>query len=169
MAGKKVLERRLKMTLDFEVTAEELTDVALREHYRTSSNFEELVSDREFWENISRQIRLQKALLEDEEVLKKYITYVVTVEVDSSADSRLAEVFGVGGDRPEEEIFGPLFSRLSQEDESFFGKVSEENLLFDHVEVLSRGVRVNWLGGTLEEVSQVAEAVMGEVESDNLA
>jgi hypothetical protein len=109
-----VLERRLRMTLDFEVTAEELTDEALREHYRTSSNFEELVSDREFWANISRQVRLQNILLEDEEVLKKYLTYVVAVEVDSSSDSQLAEVFGTGGERPEEEIFGPLFSRLGR-------------------------------------------------------
>lgn len=166
MTGKRVLERQLRMTLDFEVTAEELTDEALREYYRTSSNFEELISDREFWANISRQVRLQKVLLEDEEVLKKYLTYVVAVEVDSSSDSRLAEVFGVGGKRPEEDIFGPLFSRLEEEDESFFREVSEEDSLFDHMEVLSRSVRVNWTGGVLEEVSQVVEAVMGEGESD---
>jgi hypothetical protein len=46
--------------------------------------------------------------------------------------------------------------------------VSEGDLLFDHVEILSRSVRVSWLGERLEEVSQVAEAMMEEAESDKL-
>lgn len=161
-AGKRVLEKRLRMVLDFEVTAEELTDEALRAHYRESSNFEDLVGDREFWANISRQIRLQRALLEDEAALKKYITYVVSVEVDSSIDSRIAEVFGVGAAQAEEEIFGPLFSRLSVEDERFFREVSEDGLLFEHVEVLSRSFRGRWIAAILEEIHLVAPGEFDE-------
>lgn len=162
MTAKRVLERRLRMVLDFEVTAEELTDEALREYYRTSSNFEKLVADRAFWANISRQIRLQKVLLADEEVLKKYLTYVVVGEVDSSADSWLAEVFGVGGERPEEDIFGPLFSRLRRPDEKFYRQVSEEGFLFEHVEVLSRSFRGRLTGAILEERRLMAAGEVGE-------
>lgn len=168
MTGKRVLEKRLRMVLDFEVTVEELNDEALRAHYRRSENFDELVSDRAFWENVTRQIRLQGALLEDEEALKKYLTYVVAVEVDASAESRVAEVFGVGGERQEEEIFGPLFGRLSEEDEKFYEEVSEGGVLFDNVEALSRAVRVRWVGGRLEEVRAVAGWKMDDAESDNL-
>lgn len=162
MTGKRVLEKRLRMVLDFEVTAEELTDEALRAHYRKSRNYADLVSDRGFWANISRQIRLQRALLEDEEALKKYITYVVAVEVDESMDSRIAEVFGVGGERPEEDIFGPLFARLSEEDERFFRKVSNDGLLFEHVEVLSRSFRGRWIGALMEEHHLVAAGEFDE-------
>jgi hypothetical protein len=163
VTGKRVLERRLRMVLDFEVTVEELTDEALRAHYRTSSNFEDLVADREFWANVSRQIRLQQALLEDEAVLKRYLTYVVAVEVDSSYDSRMAEVFGVGGERPEEEIFGPLFSWLDGDDERYYGEVSEEGVLYDNVEALSKSFVVRWTGAVLEEITAVAEGILDEL------
>lgn len=162
MTGKRLLERRLRMTLDFEVTAEELTDEMLRDYYRTSSNFEELIGDREFWANISRQLRLQKVLLEDEEVLLKYLTYVVAVEVDSSADSWVAEVFGVGGEQPEEDIFGPLFSQLGKPDGKFYRKISEEGFLFEHIEVLSRSFKGRLTGAILEERRLVAAGEFGE-------
>jgi hypothetical protein len=167
MTGNRVTEKRLRMTLDFEVVVEELTDETLRAHYRESSNFEELVGDREFWANATRQIRLQRALLEDEEVLRRYLTYVVAVEVDPSSDSRVVEVFGVGGERAEGDIFGPLFSRLGGDDERFYRELSEGGVLYDNVEALSRSFRVSCVGARLEEVIGVAKGrVSGE--SDNL-
>lgn len=152
-----MLKKRLRMVLDFEVEVEELTDESLREHYRHMGNFEEVVGDAEFWDNVRRQIRLQRALLEDEQVLNKYLTYVAAVEVDGSTDSELAGVFGVGSDTPEEDIFEPLFSKLSQDDERFYRQVSAEKLLFDQIEPLSRSFKAKWTGATLEEIHAVAE------------
>jgi hypothetical protein len=157
MAGKKVLEKRLRMVLDFEVEVEELTDESLREYYRRMGNFEEMVDDAELWANISRQIRLQRVLLADEQVLNMYLTFVAAVEVDGSTDSELAGVFGVGGDTPEEDIFDPLFSRLSPEDERFYRLVSAEGILFEQIEPLSRSFKAKWIGATLEEIKGVAE------------
>jgi hypothetical protein len=98
VAGKKVLEKRLRMVLDFEVTVEELTDESLREYYRRFKSYEEMVGDVEMWANVTRQARLQRALLEDNEALGRFLTLVVVDEVDSRLDGRLGEVFGVGGD-----------------------------------------------------------------------
>jgi hypothetical protein len=162
VTGKRVLEKRLRMVLDFEVTAEELTDETLHAHYRESADYEDMVGDREFWTNISRQIGLQRALLEDEVALKRYLTYVVTVEVDASVDSRVAEVFGVGMKRPEEDIFRPLFARVGTEDERFYREVIEEGVLFDNVEVLSRSFRCKWTGAVLEEIKLVTEGLVEE-------
>lgn len=97
MANKRVTGKRLRMTLDFEVEVEELTDESLREYYRQFPDFEETVGNRELWANISRQIRLQHALLGDAEALRRYLTHVVVTEVDASLDSKLAAAFGVGG------------------------------------------------------------------------
>lgn len=152
-----MLKKRLRMTLDFEVVVEDVTDETLRDWYRQFTNFDETVGDAELWANISRQIRLQRALLEDEEALNRYLTYVVTVEVDPSIDSKVGEVFGVGGEHLEEEIFGPLFSRLGEEDERFFREMSEEGVLFDNIEVLSWSFKISWAGATLEEIRAVAE------------
>jgi hypothetical protein len=90
-----MLKRRLRMVLDFEVEVEELTEEGLHLHYRQFRNYEELVADEGWWENARRQLRLQQVLLEDEEALRKYFTYVAAVEVDDSNDSRICEVFGV--------------------------------------------------------------------------
>jgi hypothetical protein len=152
-----MLKKRLRMVLDFEVEVEELTDESLREYYRRMGNFEEVVGDAEFWDNVRRQIRLQRVLLADEQVLNKYLTYVATVEVDGSTDSELAGVFGVGGDTPEEDIFEPLFSKLSQDDERFYRQVSEEQILYEQIEPLSRSFKARWIGATLEEIERVAE------------
>jgi hypothetical protein len=38
-----MIRKRLRMTLDFAVTVEELTDERLRAYYRHSTNYEELV------------------------------------------------------------------------------------------------------------------------------
>jgi hypothetical protein len=163
-----MLKKRLRMVLDFEVEVEELTEEGLHLHYGRFANYEELVADSGWWENARRQLRLQRVLLEDEEALWKYLTYVATVEVDDSNDSRICEVFGVGGERAEEEILERLFSRLSKEDARFYREVDKEDLLFHNVEALSRSFKGRWMRATVEEVSTVAVGKLGGGESDNL-
>lgn len=163
-----MLKKRLRMVLDFEVEVEELTEEGLHLHYGRFANYEELVADRGWWENARRQMRLQQVLLEDEEALRKYLTYVAAVEVDDSNDSRICEVFGVGGERAEEDILEPLLSRLSEEDEQFYREVDEEDLLFHNVEALSRSFKGRMIRAMLEEVSTVAEGTIERGESDNL-
>lgn len=168
MTGKKVLKKRLRMVFDFEVEVEELTEEGLHAHYRHFVNYEELVADKGWWENARRQIRLQRVLLEDEEALRKYFTYVAVVEVDDSNDSPICDVFGVGGERAEEDILKTLFSRLSSEDERFYRELDAEGLLFENVEALSRSFRGRMTRAVIEEVSMVAVGKLGRGESDNL-
>jgi hypothetical protein len=126
------------------------------------------VADKGWWENARRQLRLQRVLLEDEEALRKYFTYVAAVEVDDSNDSRICEVFGVGGERAEEDILEPLLSRLTSEDEQFYREVEKEDVLFHNVEALSRSFKGRWTGATVEEMSTVVVGKLGGEESDNL-
>lgn len=160
------LRKRLRMTLDFEVEVEELTDERLHEYYRQSSNYEELASDLELWENLRRQIRLQSALLEDEGALRRFLTHVVVNEVDPSLDGRLGEVFGVGGMWVEEGILEPLFSRLGEEDERYFREVSdgEAGHLYENIVVLDRSFVARWIGARLEEIQVVAEGALKDVQ-----
>lgn len=155
------------MVLDFEVEVEELTEEGLHAHYRQFSNYEDLVADRAWWENVRRQLRLQRVLLEDEEALRKYFTYVAAVEVDDSNDSRICEVFGVGGERAEEDILETLLPRLSEEDERFYRELDAEGLLFENVEALSRSFRGRMTGAVMVEVSTVAVGKLDRGESDN--
>jgi hypothetical protein len=131
-------------------------------------NYKELVADEGWWENTRRQMRLQRVLLEDEEALRKYFTYVAAVEVDDSNDSRICEVFGVGGERAEEDILETLFPRLGEEDARFYRGVNDEEILFENTEAVSRSIRCRWTGARLEEVRPIAEGELYAAESDNL-
>src|ERR1700750_3364941 len=121
--SKGMIAKRLRMVLDFEVTVEELTDESLHEYYRRSKGYKELSGDSEMWANVTRQLRLQRALLEDKEALGRFITLVVVDEVDSRLDGRLGEVFGVGGMWGEEEILGPVISRLDEDGAELYREV----------------------------------------------
>lgn len=163
------------MTLDFDVEVEDLTDEDLRRHYGRFGNAGELVGDM-VWANLSRQSRLQRALVEDEEALGRYLTYAAVCEVDASTDSRLGEVFGVGMQEAEEEILGPIFPRLEETDARYFMEARAEGVLFESVEALSRSVRVRMTAARLdegvgdepEEWREVAVGNPSEIESDNL-
>lgn len=151
-----MLKKRLRMVLDFEVEVEELTEEWLHAHYRRFKSYEEIVADAGRWRDICRQVRLQRALLGDEQVLKRYLTYVATTEVDGSERSELAEVFGVGGEEPEADIFGPLFSRLGEEDARYYLRESAAQQFYEAIEELSTSVRMTWVGAILEEVQPMA-------------
>jgi hypothetical protein len=166
--SKGMIVKRLRMVLDFEVTIEELTDESLHEYYRRFKSYKEMAGDAEMWANVSRQLRLQRALLKDEEALGRFITLVVVDEVDSRLDGRLGEVFGVGGMWGEEEILGPVISRMDSEDANFYQGLIEGEALHENIEALNQSFRVVWSGATLEEVRPVAEGTMGGGESDNL-
>lgn len=156
MTGKRVLEKRLRVALDFEVTVEELTDETLRDYYGQFRGFGEGDADAGVWADLSRQTRLQRALLEDDEALEKFLAYVVTNEVDPSLDSRLREAFGVGGERADEVILESVFSRLDREDARYFRTASESETLFEAIEAVSRSIRVRWAGGDISEVKVTA-------------
>jgi hypothetical protein len=150
-----VLEKRLRVALDFVVEVEELTAETLRDYYSQFPGFDEKVADA-VWADLSRQIRLQRALLEDDEALEKFLAYVVTNEVDSSLDSRLREAFGVGGERADEVILESVFSRLDETDASYFRTAGESGTLFEAVEAVSHSIRVRWLGADISEVKVTA-------------
>lgn len=155
MTGKRVLEKRLRVALDFVVKVEELTDETLRDYYSQFPGFDERVADA-VWTDLSRQIRLQRALLEDDEALEKFLAYVVTNEVDSSLDSRLREAFGVGGERADEVILEGVFSSLGHEDASYFRTAVESGTLFEAVEAVTRSIRAKWAGADISEIKVAA-------------
>jgi hypothetical protein len=165
VTGKQVLKKRLRIVLDFEVEAHELTEEALHDYYRQFESYAEMVADTRLWGNLCRQVRLQRVLLDDEQVLNRYLAFLVADEVDGSSNSGLAEVFGVGGKTPEEDIFSPLFSRLNEEDAGYYREVSEAQMLFEAMEELSRSFTVMWVSTTLEDVNTLVKNRMYEAKS----
>jgi hypothetical protein len=107
---------------------------------------------------------VERALLEDDGALRRFLTYVVTNEVDSSLDSRLRETFGVGGERADEVILEGVFSHLDREDASYFRTAVESGTLFEAVEAVSRSIRIRWLGADISEVKVTAQLSTEDLE-----
>jgi hypothetical protein len=146
------LERRLRLTLDFEVEVGEITEEAVRRYYRRHTNYEELMRDPGTWEMAARQNRLLLALLGDPEMLDSFLTFIVADEVCPGADVRLKEVLRVG---QEEEVMETVYGRLGGEDTEFYREVSAEGLLWENMELVNESFRVRWAGGSLAEVREV--------------
>jgi hypothetical protein len=160
------VKKRLRMTLDFEVTISEITEESLREHCRMFTDSNELLADPETHRNLGRQQRLQRALLADEESLRRFLTYVVVSEVNSNIGSRLGEMFGLGREETEGEILEPVLARLDEEDARFYASVA--GVLWENVELLNSSFVARWMRAVLEEVTEVAEGAINQGESDNL-
>lgn len=134
-----------------------MTDEWLREYYRQFMGGEERPANAEQWASRRRRLRLQRALLEDDGALRRFITYVVMNEVDSSLDSPLREAFGMGGERADKVILESVFSRLDVEDARYFLEARKSESLFEAVKALSRSVRVRQFGADMSEVAVAAE------------
>lgn len=146
------LERRLRLTLDFEVEVGEITEEAVRHHYRQHTNYEEVMRDPGTWEMAARQNRLLLALLADPEMLDSFLTFIVADEVCPCADGRLKEVLRVG---QEEEVIEPIYGRLGGEDAEFYREVSVEGVLWENMELVNESFQVRWAGGSIVEVREV--------------
>lgn len=68
-----------------------------------------------------------------------------------------SEVFDV---KTEDEIMGPLFSRLSNEDATFFQEASEAGFLWDNMEMVDDSFRVRWAGASIVEMREVQKGIV---------
>jgi hypothetical protein len=100
-----MLEKHLRLVIDFKVTAGEITREFVESYYRNFRNYQEVMDNPLTWEIAGRENRLLEALLRDKESLAKYLTCRVYGEVEPADDSMLKNLLGVGS---EEEILEPV-------------------------------------------------------------
>lgn len=156
--------KHLRLTMDFEIEISDITKETIDRYYRRLNNYEELIQKPESWETAARQNRLLLALLADPEALDRFLTFIVTNEVNPCEDSRLPEVFSV---KTEDEIMQPLFSRLSDEDAAFFRDVSEAGFLWDNMEMVDDSFRVKWAESSIVELREVQRGSSGASDKIN--
>lgn len=65
-------------------------------YYGRLSGYEDKTANAEQWNDLRRQVPLQRALLADDEALGRFLAYVMTNEIEPSLDSRLREAFERG-------------------------------------------------------------------------
>ena len=137
-----VVEKRLRMTLDFRVLIGELEE----EGAGSGDDGKDGEQGRDY---VARQERLLRALLRDERVLAEFITYLVTDRVCGHADSDLVKVFGV---KSQEEMLEPVYSAMGEEDARFFRGAVEEGVFFESTEQMEWCFGVEWTGASLTKI-----------------
>lgn len=153
-----MLEKRLRLTIDFKITAGEITRETVENYYRSYVNYQELMRSELTWEMAARENRLLQALIQNGEVLDRFLAYVILDEVDPAKGSHLRMLLQVAR---EEEILGPVILSLEDGDVEFFNRVIEEGLFHENTDLFEYSVGVEWLGARLTEMRVLGGGVIG--------
>jgi hypothetical protein len=156
-----MLEKRLRLTVDFKIIADEITRQTVENYYRHYVNYQELMRSALTWEIAERENRLLHTLIQNAEALDRFLTYVILDEVDPAEGSRVRELLQVGN---EEEILEPVILSLNEEDVEFFKGVCAEGLFHENTQLFKYSVSVEWLGARVMEI-RVLEGSVTERES----
>lgn len=149
-----MLEKRIRLTVDFKITAGEITREFVEDFYRNYVNYKELTEDELTWEHVGRQNRLLQALIGNAEALDKFLTYIILGEVDPGMGSRLRKMLDV---EHEIEILGPVIESLRGDDVEFFKGVIEDGLFHENTEQFEYRVAVEWIRARLTEVRVITD------------
>ena len=157
-AEAEVVERSFRMTLDFKVLISEITRERVNKTYQWAESDEDFVRD-----NALKQNRLLLALLNNEEILNKFLTYVITDKVCPHSESELGTVFQV---QSEEQMLEPIYSSMDEEDAQFFQEVIREGHFWENTELVENSFVVEWTGASLNEVRLVGTGDVEAVKED---
>jgi hypothetical protein len=138
-----MLEKRLRLTVDFKISAGEITRETVEHYYRDYVNYQELMKNELMWEIAAKENRLLQALIKNDEALNRFLTYVILDEVDPAKGSHLRKMLQVGR---EEEILESVIQSLEEGDVNFFKRVTEKGLFHENTKLFEHSVGVEWLG-----------------------
>lgn len=156
-AGAKLLDKRLRLTLEFRITAREITRAWVAEYYRHNRDYEALMQDEEMWVWVEQQNHLMQALVQDEQALREYLTGLVVEELGARQDGALGRVLQI---RPEEAVMLPVLSRLAKEEAAVFSEAIVDGTYGGQTELLLCSFGVEWERASLEEIETVKRGVV---------
>lgn len=149
-----MLEKRVRLTVEFRVSFREITAETAVE-MNPERDPAELRRDPRTLRDVARQGRLMRALLADEEALRGFIASAVIAEVVSNRGELLRKALKVESD---EQVLRPVTESLGGDDSAFYREVRAEGVFDEQIDLLYYSTPVECLGVQLTEVSEVTEA-----------
>jgi hypothetical protein len=120
----------LRLTLDFRVLFDAITQERLEEYYRPYEDSREVMQSEITWDSVARQNRLLSTLMKNKKAFNEFLTYLVVGEVVPGMDSTLKKLFEV---KSEEEILEPVILALGGDDIKVFKRAIEEGTFYKPV------------------------------------
>jgi hypothetical protein len=151
-----VIHKRFRMTLDFTMAIREITQETMHSYFKGRNDTRE-----HQWEFAERQNRLLLSLLSNEEVLTRFMTYLITEEALTYIDSEMSNVFEV---KESEVILEPVYSGMDQGDAEFFKGAKDGGVFSDGTEMLEESFGLKCTSATLTELRMLAEGDVNKAE-----
>jgi hypothetical protein len=131
-----VIETHYRVTLDVKVLISEITRETLRQHWQWDENNQDGM-----WEQGGRQNRLLSALLENEEVLEKFLIYVIVSDLEGKLGIESRNGYQV---EETEEILEPIYTVMAEEDAQFFREVRDKKIFSANTEIMEDCFVIDW-------------------------
>jgi hypothetical protein len=127
--------KTFRLTLDFTVTVNPLTDEAARASLKQFNNYADLASNPNTWANINRQRALLKVLVRNSEVFGEYLRDYMLVLLRDCPLSIVADPDSLPDIPPRsvERALLPLLEQLPPAEAQFYREVIEEGVFSDQV------------------------------------
>jgi hypothetical protein len=148
--------RRFRMVLDFKVDVTEITEDDIHEYFMFHRIDEEADESALVWEKAKRQNRLLQTLIKDQEVLDKFLTFILTEEVEPNKEGELKRIFQVEN---EKEILSEVISKLSKKDAAYFRELLDEGQFWENAELFGDSFVIQWVGASLMETRVIREGL----------
>lgn len=145
-------ERHYRITLDFRLLVRPVTPAACRESF-----FDGGAGGQHPREEVERQQRLYALLLNNKQVLERYLLTVVAQEAAGFVFGGLAEAFGMAED---EDLLAPLYAQMSEEDAGYFEERAEAGMLWESTGLVAQAFAVEWVGA---ECTEMRRRVIGDL------
>lgn len=146
-------ELHYRVTLDFRMQVRAITPEVCQESFFFNDK-NALAVEANFQENIERQRRLYQLLRDNREVLEQYLLSALTQEAGNCVYESLPDAFDV---KDEDEILVPLYQNMAVDDVRFFDECLKMGALDANTELITRAVKVEWVGAAVEEMSRKVE------------
>jgi hypothetical protein len=144
------LEIHYRVTLDFRMLVRPITHDICQESFFFNDKSVS-AGEPSFQENIERQRRLYQLLRDNWPLLEQYLLSALTQEAGNCVYESLPAAFDV---KDEDEILMSLYQSMMEEDVRFFDECKELGALDTNTELITKAVKVEWVGAEVEEMNR---------------
>lgn len=145
-----VTEWMCRIVMDVRVRISEITPENVAGYFTPDE-----IGDGLPWEWAARQNRLLMAMLQDEEVLERFLTHIVKSDLGFFLESE--RIKGLS-DEAEDELFEKMYDRIDSKDRVFFAEAKRDGILYHNIELIHKAFVTDWKNAEIKDVRVIKQA-----------
>lgn len=146
-----VVERNVRLQLEFKIDAYEITEQSVRVFFH---NKQELLSEPQTWRNAEHQWNFMKAVLKNDSLLRKFVIWLLMSQISPDSYEELLMLFGIDD---EKKMFMGIVEELPEESRAYFTEAIKAGTFWESIELVFDAFIVDWASGNIEEVKEIGK------------